>query len=119
MEQRKGKGVVVGWLTKSALCRSGGQDASRDICAQSCQAWAGHLATGSFLRALSSASQLPLDWLAQSPTAWGVKGLAALSREEEQRAGGRWEEGKGEQGLFLQLGQRERRSSHRQEQAAF
>lgn len=97
-------------LTKRALCGSGGHGA-----------WAGHFATGSFLKALSSEPQLPLDWLARSPTAWGVSGLAALSREEEQRAGvgGRRVEGSSDVRLFSELGQRERRPSHRQGHAAF
>ena len=68
------------------------QDASSDSWAQGCQAWAGlgwagHSATGSPLRALSSESQLPLGWLAQSPAARRGEGLAALSQEEEQRVG--------------------------------
>lgn len=48
--------------------------------------WAGHSATGSPLRALSSESQLSLGWLAQSPDAWKGEGLPALS-QEEQRTG--------------------------------
>lgn len=108
-------------LTKRALCGSGGQDASWGFWAQSCRAWAGHFATGSFLRAFSSEPQLPLDWLACSPSAWGVSALAALSWEGEQRAGvgGRRAEGSSAVPLFSELGQRERRPSHRQGHAAF
>lgn len=110
MEQREGEEGPCGLLagvspaagpTKGALCVAGclvGQLGpglpGPGLC------WAGHLATGNPLRTLSSESQLPLGWLAQSPAAWRGEGLAALS-QEEQRVGG---VGGGQREAVLALG---------------
>lgn len=73
--------------TKAALCGTGGRmpcGTAGPRAARPGLGWAGHLATGNPLRTLSSESQLPLGWLAQSPAAWRGEGLAALSQEEQR-----------------------------------
>lgn len=100
VEQREGKRVL--WVGRGLHCgtHKGSliweqwKEASWDSWAQDCQAWSGHSATGSPLRALSSESQLPLGWLAQSPAAWRGEGWRLCLRKKNKDSGG-LEEGGG------------------------
>lgn len=108
-------------LTMGALCGSGGRrpcGTAGPRAARPGLSWAGHSATGSPLRALSSEPQLPLGLLAQSPAPWRGEGLSWFCLGKKNKAWGEWEKGRGKQCLLLESGQRETRSSQRQHQRA-